>query len=318
MFFIVCVILLFFPDAATNGAREGLNVGLEKVVCAVVPFAIAATAMVKSGGGRMIGSVFSPIFRLLRLNPYGATAFFSSALGGYPTGAAVVGEMYCEELIEKDEAEDMLSYVNNGGIIFAVNVIGKIFGIKNGIAIWICQLIAALVSGCLLSQKSDRVLFVKEEIKKYKNRKINHMAIWGQSIVAGGGIILNILASYVVFYAVCDAAGIDKVPFFAGLAEVVKGVNYAEKMNSLPLAALFFAFGGLNVFVQSCAVCAKYDFGMKKCFAGKVLTGITAYVLTCTLSWVHSGNWEIVFTVAALFVILITSTRLIAKPKKAL
>ncbi len=317
MFFIVCVILLFFPDAATVGAREGLKIGLEKVVCAVVPFAIAATAVVKSGGGKIIGSVFSPIFGFLKLNPYGAIPFFSSALGGYPTGANVVGNMYEEKLITKDEAENMLSYANNGGIVFAVNVIGGIFGVKNGIAVWICQLVAALAAGCLLSEKSERVIDVKKEIREYKKTKVNHMAIFGQSIFSGGGIILNILASYVVFYAVCEAIKIDNLPFFAGLTEVVKGVNFAEKTNSIPLAALFFAFGGLNVFVQSCAVCAKYDFSMKKCFFGKVLTGIGAYIFTYGIYWAQRGRWEIVITVILSFTVVVTGLRLLPKTTKS-
>lgn len=281
MFFIVCIILLAFPESAAVGAREGLSVGMGRVACSVLPFAIIASCIVKTGQGRVLGALLSPIFTKLRLNPYGAVAFVCSALGGYPTGAGVVCDMYNEGLTDKEEAESILSYANNGGVIFAASVIGKdgFDSVGKGILLWACQLVGAILSGLILSEKSKKKLSVRFETEIYKKRKPSYAAVFGKSIGSGGEIFLNIVSSYIVFYAIAHALKLYSFPLLQGFFEIVKGVDYASGVGSLPLAGLFFSFGGLTAFVQCAAVCEKYSLNMKKCFLGKILTGIFTYVL---------------------------------------
>lgn len=318
MFLIVCIVLLIFPDAATVGAREGLEVGFNTVVCSVLPFAVASSALIRSGQGQIICKLCSPLFKKLRLNPYGAVAFFSSALGGYPTGAGAVCDMYEEGLINKEEAEDILSYANNGGIIFAVNIIGKMAfsSAFRGVLVWVFQLLGALITGCIMSKGSLKDVDVTVNIEKYKKEKPSYLAVFGKSIASGGVIIINIVSAFVVFYALIEAIGLERYPFLAGLCEIVKGVRYAAEKDSLSLAALFFAFGGLSVFVQCGAVCAKHNFKITKCILGKALTGVFAYIFTYTTQLMIKGCYDVVILCLCTVCIIVTGGLIFRKIKR--
>ncbi len=318
MFLIVCIVLLIFPDAAAEGAREGLQVGFSTVVCSILPFAVAASALIRSGQGDAIGIMCSPFFKRLRLNPYGAIAFFSSALGGYPTGAGAVCDMYEEGLIDKKEAENILAYANNGGIIFAVNIIGKM-GFSSafaGVLVWVFQLLGALITGCIMSKDSTNTRFRAQEVKLRKKEKPSYMAVFGKSIASGGIMLVNIVSAFVVFYAMIQALGLEKYPFLAGLCEIVKGINYASEINSLPLAALFFAFGGVSVFVQCGAVCAKHDFKMTKCIVGKALTGVFAYIFTYSTQLIWKGRYDVLILCLCTVCIIVSGCLILRKIKK--
>lgn len=315
MFFIVCIVLLIFPDAAARGAREGLEVGFNTVVCSVLPFAVAASAVVRSGQGRLIGALCSPFFKKLRLNPYGSVAFFSSALGGYPTGAGSVCDMYEEGLIDKEEAEDILAYANNGGVVFAANVIGNLAfsSVFDGILVWVFQLVGALLTGCIMSKGTVKNFDIRAQIEKCKKEKPSYMAVFGKSIVSGGVMLINIVSAFVVFYAIMEAINLEKYPFLSGLCEIVKGVNYASETESLPLAALFFAFGGVSVFVQCSAVCAKHNFKMTKCIAGKALTGVFAYIFTYSTQLMMKGRYDVLMLSLCTVCVIISGGLLVKK-----
>ncbi|MBQ7876356.1 MAG: hypothetical protein IJ316_03615 [Clostridia bacterium] len=318
MFLIVCIVLLIFPDAAAEGAREGLEVGFNTVVCSVLPFAVAASALIRSGQGRVIGALCSPFFKKLRLNPYGSVAFFSSALGGYPTGAGAVCDMYEERLIGKEEAEDILAYANNGGIIFAINIIGKIAfsSIFAGVLVWVFQLLGALLTGCIMSRGSVKTVDITARIEKCKKEKPSYMAVFGKSIASGGVMLINIVSAFVVFYALIEAIGLERYPFLAGLCEIVKGVNYASEVNSLSLAALFFAFGGVSVFVQCGAVCAKHNFKMTRCIVGKALTGVFAYIFTYSTLLVMKGRFDVLVLSLCAVCVIVSGCLIFRKIKK--
>lgn len=273
MFVLVCIILLLNPESATEGAREGLRVAFETVIPAILPFSVFSSALVYSGS---IEKIASPR----------ATAFITGFLGGYPTGCKTVCDLYDEGLIEKHEAEKLLAYVNNGGIIFGLNVCGRLnFASKAaGVVIFSSGVAAALITGILFSKGKS------PHIKQRKNKKMPPMAILGKSIASGGSVIINIASSLVVTYALIDALKLESLPFLAGICEMTKGITYAGKIKHLPLASFFFSFGGLGVFAQSSALCAKSDISMKWYLPGKILTGVTAYVIT--YATIHT-SWDI-------------------------
>lgn len=302
MFLIVCLILVCFPESATAGAKEGLKVAFETVMPAIVPFAVLSSAVIFSRLGKVLGAFMSPVFCAMGLNGYGSVAFLSGMLGGYPTGAKAVCDMYEEGIIDKKEAEKMLGYTNLGGVIFAINILGlKAFGdVRAGVLVFLSQMIAALMTGKILGKSHTGRIDFKEALEEYKTKKPPRMAVLGKSIASGGSVMMNITSAFVVFYAVMEAVRLYKLPFIEGLCEMTRGVFYAGESGSIKLAALFFAFGGISVFAQTAAVCAKHDFSLKIFFIGKSLCAVFAFMIAYAVESVLKGRGD-----TALFTLLV-------------
>ena len=60
---------------------------------------------------------------------------------------------------------------------------------------------------------------------------------------------------------------------------MTKGLMYAGKINSLPLAVFFFTLGGVGVFSQSAAICSECDLSMKGYLKGKAVSSVIAFII---------------------------------------
>lgn len=276
MFLLVCVVLICFPAECAEGAREGIKTALEVVIPSILPFLIFAQGMIYTGKSKKISEKCAPLFKLLHLNPNGALPFLSSLLAGYPTGCKVVCEMYKQGIITKDEAEELLCYTNNGGVVFAVNVcgIGAFNSARNGWIVFFVQIVSAIVTGMILSKSG------KGEIHIQKIKKASFAEALGKSIASAGVALVNIISAFVVFYALIAALKIEKYPLLCGMCEITKGIVLAGEKGNLPLAAMLFSFGGLSVFAQTASFAAEGELSLKKFFVGKVLSALFAFLIT--------------------------------------
>lgn len=308
MFIAVLFILILFPHEAQAGAMEGLKVAFETVTVAILPFAVVSSALIYSGFAKKTGDFFAPLFKRLKLHPYGATALITGLLGGYPTGCKIACEMYSEGLIDKEECEKILSYTNNGGLIFALNVCGDaMFQDKRaGVIIFSASAVSALLTGLILARGDYSV-------KRGENKKLPLMAALGKSIASGGSVVLNIVSSFIVFYAVASALRLDNVPNLAGVFEMTKGVAYAGEIKNIPLAAFFFSLGGLGVFAQSAAICSEYDIDLKKYVTGKLLQAAGAFCVAYLIANRPFFGKEIVLFSFLVLVAVIFSIKAVKK-----
>lgn len=310
MFVLVLIVLLVFPNAAQEGAKEGLKVAFESVIPSVVPFAVVSSALIYSNAAEKIGNLINPLFSKFHINPYGAVAFFTGLLGGYPTGCKTVCDMYREGIVDKAECEKMLAYVNNGGVIFAINVCGSMaFGSKRaGLAVFFVSALSSFITGLFLARSTETVA-----MQHRTNKKMPLMAILGRSVASGGSVIINIASSFVVFYALINALGLKRLPLLAGMCELTKGIMYSGELKLLPLAAFFFTFGGIGVLAQSAALCSEYDISLKKYVAGKIIAAIIAFVIMYAfVNMPFAGKEILLFSVCA-FVAVIGAIKLIKK-----
>ncbi len=319
MFLLILLILVLFPKDASMGAQEGIKMAFEVVIVSILPFAICASGVVYSGLARVIGAVFSPVFtKVFGLSPYGAVALMSGMLGGYPTGSKVICDMIEEGVITKSEGEKMLSYSNVGGLVFSLNVVGKTaFGsYKTGITIYIIHILATLITASLLNKREKHYLNIKDEIYFYKKQKKPLMAIVGKSIASGGSVMISIVSSFVVFYAVIFALQVEKAPLLCGFLEMTKGVIYSGKIKSIPLAALLFSFGGLSVFAQTESICEKWNLSLKQFYKGKIISSVISYFLAW--GYVNIASWGKEGLVLTFCAVMVIGTSIILINKKIL
>ena len=73
------------PDAALDGAKEGLSLWAGSVVPALFPFFVGVNFLVALGLPQELGRTFEPVFRTaFRVPGEGAFFFLSSLFSGYP------------------------------------------------------------------------------------------------------------------------------------------------------------------------------------------------------------------------------------------
>ena len=276
MFILVCVLLLLFPMKASLGAVKGIRMAWENVIASIIPFLAFMQAMIYTGKVEKWTRGVKRIFNFLRINEKSAVPFCVSLLAGYPSGGKIVCDMYERGKITKREAESFLAYCNNGGVVFALSVIGGKFfeSYITGIVIFLSQIAAALMLG--------RVFYTEPSEKKTGNeiKKVPLFGALGKSIASMGDVIGNILASFIVFHAIIGALELDKTPVLCGLVELTGGIMEAGRCSDAPLAAFFFSFGSLSVMAQVAAFSSQYELKMKKYFFGKILSGLISALLT--------------------------------------
>ena len=122
--------MLLFPKAVFNGASEGLLLWFQIIFPTLFPFLVVTSLLMSTGGLRFVAELLgNPLRRLLRVSHPGAFAVLAGFLCGYPMGAKVTADLLRKSLINREEAQYLLSFCNNTSPIFIINfIVWKTFG----------------------------------------------------------------------------------------------------------------------------------------------------------------------------------------------
>ena len=104
----------------------------------------------------LLGRIAEPVtMRLFGLSGAGASALLLGLTGGYPLGAAAVGDMTRDGLLTPEEAERVLPLCNNSGPAFLIGAAGTgVFHDRAlGLQLYLTHILAALVLGVLLAPR---------------------------------------------------------------------------------------------------------------------------------------------------------------------
>lgn len=73
VFLAVCLLIALNAELSIEAAKKSLGICVNVIIPSLFPFAIFATAVVKSGMGEQIGKIFSPVMRpLFKISGCGA------------------------------------------------------------------------------------------------------------------------------------------------------------------------------------------------------------------------------------------------------
>ena len=92
--FCALLALVLCPDAAAQSARGGLKLCAEMLVPSLLPFFIVSGLLRLLGLPGVLGRAVEPVtLRLFGLSGAGASAMLLGLTGGYPLGAAAIGDL---------------------------------------------------------------------------------------------------------------------------------------------------------------------------------------------------------------------------------
>ncbi len=238
---------ILFPDFAVGSASAALNSFISSIVPSLFPFIIcvnmlsnAALPAKKSGFLRHILNLPSDML----------IPIFIGLLSGFPMGSKIVSNLYAKGKINSDEAQRLLSFINNPSPVFAVCVIGT-------------GLLGSAIYGRLIFISCHCGAFLTALIFKFyytpapKKLPINSIANKTDIITDSISSILKI-GAYIIFFAILGDI-IDKIPIvgtpFSILTEMTSGSKkIVEIIGDTRLAVSFLAFllssGGICIQFQ--------------------------------------------------------------------
>lgn len=279
----VAFFAVFFPDRCSLSVRDGLDLFCKRLLPALFPMAVISGVFCKMG--KIPGIPTKIIARFARISEKSAVAFVFGAVAGFPIGAMLVGRLYKNSEIDREEGERMLGLCSVASPAFLISAVGvNMFGsIGTGILLYCVQLAVTVL---LLFLTAGRV---KNHRKTKETCEITLPSVGCLvDAVAQAAVSMMSVAAFVTFFSVVCNMFIGLLPdgnscmkaITGGFLEIGCGMNalsYMSAKTALPAAALFAGWCGLSVHMQVMSVSGTLS--LKRYFLQKMIIAAACFLL---------------------------------------
>ena len=254
------LLLLLDGQTAQAGVRQGLELCVKSVLPALLPFFLLSKILTRTLWGKS-PAILRLIGALFHMPKGGESLLVPALLGGFPAGAAAVGEAWRSGGLEKDTAEHLLGWCGNVGPAFLFGIAaGMLPGRWSGWYLWGLLLLGALAAAWIIPGKISVAIPRSTE---------DDMDITGQTVLTMGKIcvtvvLFRVITRYMDVYLSLD--GIPKV-LLEGILELTNGccdLSLVPIRYRMTVAGILISFGGVCVLFQTRAVtqglCLKWYF----------------------------------------------------------
>lgn len=295
---LLLIFLLFHPQEGLIAARTGMNLWLNNLIPALLPFIILTGVLIHTDGIEKILAPFEPLFStLLGVNVYGGYVFLLGLLCGYPMGAKLASDMYESGKISRREAEYLTTYCNNASPAFIITYLGRIC-LKNAVSIprlFLCLFLSDFI--CMMFfrffvYRNHIQTFTHNEKKETSATPLSG-SILDVSIMNGFETITR-LGGYILLFSILAGCISLYWPFspvsryiLLGFTEITTGLSLIAD-SGLPftvrciLSAAAVAFGGMCILAQTRSILHR-DLHFLPCLTAKCLNATLTAILTCLL-----------------------------------
>lgn len=261
--FLCVALFILFPQNASSGARNGLLLCAENLIPSLFPMC-ALSIMICDTVGSMNINGRAKITSCIIL----------SAICGYPVGAKIVNQLYCNGLIEKKTAKLLICLCVNPGPAFVVIFIGK--GLMNSAAIGYFLFASVTVSYFL------PIAILWKKLAPASNTTFCQSDIsFSSAIEKSADCTINICALTVLFFTVFSVlqsfVSENVSVVLKSVCEITSGVSAAYKF---PFAVAFLlGFGGLSVHAQIYSSVKNIKPNYLSFLAFRIIAGIVSMII---------------------------------------
>ena len=295
--------LIVCSAEAMEGARRALALCCEVLIPSLFPFFVISALVQELGLPSRLGRLAAPAMsRLFGVSGSGCSALILGLMAGYPLGAASVAGLVRRGELSRAEGERLLGFCNNSGPAFILGAAGAgVFGsVRAGVILYISHIIAALLSGLLLSFGHRSRTYTLPEPSPVGTGALP------AAVLASVRNMLNVcgfVLAFGVVVAVLDAVGF--LPALAlglselsgleisaaralvvGFFELGSGVGAMRGLAATPLnlalCAAVIGWGGLSVHFQTSAVAENMN--TARHFAGRCMSALFSFVTALNLA----------------------------------
>lgn len=269
-------LLLWKPDLAFVGAKNGLLLWGLVVLPTLLPFMICSQVIVGIQAAPLLVGPLMPFFRwVLGLSKEGGYVLLSGLLCGYPMGAKTCGEFLRQGKISKQEADYLLAISNHPSPMFLLGYVMSqlklIEGLAHPVSVW--QVLASLYLPVLpLAALARKVYKLQPEETAFSPRPslhssktlLAHSFSFDKAMMSCVETMVKI-GGYIMLFSIL-AVYIARLPFqnplircsFLGAIEITTGIQAVASSVKGGLAVLLIlassSFGGFSGIFQTRSV----------------------------------------------------------------
>lgn len=260
----IMLLLILDTQTAAAGAAEGIDLCIKVIIPSLFPFFIVTTYLNASLLGMRIPGLRT-LGRLLHVPSGGESLLLLGLIGGYPVGAQLVADAYRQSQLKKRTGQILLGYCSNAGPAFIFGVAGTLFSsFWTPLFLWLIHLLSAVATGLLLPQPAyttmswdtDRNISIVQALQK---------SISICASVCGWVVVFKIIMAYLAHFAAGFLESSHMV-LLTGILELSNGCLKLAEINSeavrFVLCAVFLAFGGICVLLQTLSVTETLGIGL--------------------------------------------------------
>lgn len=300
------VAILWRPQAVAGGISRGLAICATVLIPSLFPFLVLGGFLTRSGVAAAIGRRAEGVTRrLFGLPGCCAAGILIGAVGGYPAGGVVVGELVRSGRISVGEGRRMLRFCVNGGPGFVISAVGVglLGNAPLGMLLFAAQLTAAMLIGVVGTPRESRRQ--KTTLLQGLPRPLPPTAALVESVTAACESLLYMCGFVLLFSSVLALADVSGVTGWLGggtvsgeavwsalIACVLEVGCGCAAAVTLPEQALWFVafaigFGGLSVQCQLASSLRGLGLIDRTFFAARLIHGmLTVVIARLLLRWI--------------------------------
>lgn len=285
-------LMLRYPALSLEYASTGLTLWFTKMVPTLLPFMILSGIMIRMNlTERFVGLLHPLLHRIYGTSRNGSYTIIMGFLCGFPMGARIVGELYEQHKLSREESALLLSFCNNIGPIYFLSYVIPTLGIDRPGRPFLLMYGIPLLYGFLLMR-----------IRPWMTRKVssceNHpearslqarqpgscslLAAIDASVMSGLTGIAR-LGGYMVFFNLLTIVfqpfqhvNTNILNIYRCLLEITSGIDCSGRSINYAILILL-PFGGFSCIAQTYSMIRQTDLSLRPYVYHKtVQTAVTA------------------------------------------
>ena len=285
-------LMLRYPALSLEHASTGLTLWFTKMVPTLLPFMILSGIMIRMNlTERFVGLLHPLLHRIYGTSRNGSYTIIMGFLCGFPMGARIVGELYEQHKLSREESALLLSFCNNIGPIYFLSYVVPTLGIDRPGRPFLLMYGIPLLYGFLLMR-----------IRPWMTRKVssceNHpearslqarqpgscslLAAIDASVMSGLTGIAR-LGGYMVFFNLLTIVfqpfqhvNTNILNIYRCLLEITSGIDCSGRSINFAILILL-PFGGFSCIAQTYSMIRQTDLSLRPYVYHKtVQTAVTA------------------------------------------
>ncbi len=285
-------LMLRYPALSLEYASTGLTLWFTKMVPTLLPFMILSGIMIRMNlTERFVGLLHPLLHRIYGTSRNGSYTIIMGFLCGFPMGARIVGELYEQHKLSREESALLLSFCNNIGPIYFLSYVVPTLGIDRPGRPFLLMYGIPLLYGFLLMR-----------IRPWMTRKVssceNHpearslqarqpgscslLAAIDASVLSGLTGIAR-LGGYMVFFNLLTIVfqpfqhvNTNILNIYRCLLEITSGIDCSGRSINYAILILL-PFGGFSCIAQTYSMIRQTDLSLRPYVYHKtVQTAVTA------------------------------------------
>lgn len=285
-------LMLRYPALSLEYASTGLTLWFTKMVPTLLPFMILSGIMIRMNlTERFVGLLHPLLHRIYGTSRNGSYTIIMGFLCGFPMGARIVGELYEQHKLSREESALLLSFCNNIGPIYFLSYVIPTLGIDRPGRPFLLMYGIPLLYGFLLMRISPmmtRTVSSCENHPEVRSLRAEHpgscslLAAIDTSVLSGLTGIAR-LGGYMVFFNLLTIVfqpfqhvNTNILNIYRCLLEITSGIDYSGQSINFAILILL-PFGGFSCIAQTYSMIRQTDLSLRPYVYHKtVQTAVTA------------------------------------------